>query len=335
VRIIAELAQGFEGKPEQARQLIKAAAAGGADAAKFQLVYADELAAPDYQHYRLFRTLEMADEVWADLGAYAHSLGVELHLDIFGTRSLELAERIGAAAVKLHPTDIDNVTLLASVARASCRLVLIGAGGARAGEIKQALDLLKGKEVGLLFGFQGYPTPVETNQIARVRYFADRWGSAEHNVTIGFADHADPAGPLRFAVAIAAVGAGARILEKHLTLGRNMKLEDHESALNPDEFAEFSEVVRQCAQALGEVADTEDFGMSEAEQRYRNAIRRHVVASRDLTRNATLAPADLVLKRTSASNAITDLASAYDRRLTRDVPRDAAISAADLESVSR
>ena len=47
IEIIAELAQGFEGRPEQARLLIKAAASAGADAAKYQLVYADELATPD------------------------------------------------------------------------------------------------------------------------------------------------------------------------------------------------------------------------------------------------------------------------------------------------
>ena len=52
VEIVAELAQGFEGCPEQATKLlVKAAAKAGADAAKFQLVYADELATPDYEYY--------------------------------------------------------------------------------------------------------------------------------------------------------------------------------------------------------------------------------------------------------------------------------------------
>jgi N,N'-diacetyllegionaminate synthase len=65
IEIIAELAQGFEGRPEQARLLMKAAASAGADAAKYQLVYADELATPDYKYYDLFRSLEMPDDVWA------------------------------------------------------------------------------------------------------------------------------------------------------------------------------------------------------------------------------------------------------------------------------
>jgi sialic acid synthase SpsE len=110
-----------------------------------------------------------------------------------------------------------------------------------------------------------------------------------------------------------------------------MKLEDHESALNPDEFAEFVDVVRQSADALGEFVDAADFGMSGAETNYRTTIRRHVVAGRDLTRNSTLGPADLVLKRTSAEDAITDLALVYDRRLKRDVRKNAAIAPGDLE----
>ena len=51
IEVIAELAQGFEGRPDQARLLLQAAASAGADAAKFQLIYADELAAPDYRHW--------------------------------------------------------------------------------------------------------------------------------------------------------------------------------------------------------------------------------------------------------------------------------------------
>jgi sialic acid synthase SpsE len=48
IEIIAEIAQGFEGVAEQARLLMKAASSAGADAAKYQLVYADELATTEY-----------------------------------------------------------------------------------------------------------------------------------------------------------------------------------------------------------------------------------------------------------------------------------------------
>ena len=331
VEIIAELAQGFEGRPEQARLLLKAAARAGADAAKYQLVYADELAAPDYTHYALFTSLEMSDEDWQGLADDASAAGIQLHVDVFGRRSLDLAVRIGAAAVKLHPTDLANVALLRAVAESAIPRVLLGAGGCHAGELADALTILAGKPVVILLGFQGYPTPDAANQIARVRHVLDGPARTRPGISVGFADHAAPESPLRMALAATAVGAGATVIEKHLTLGRSLQLEDHESALNPDEFAEFVSCIRACALAVGQVSDTADFGMAPEEEAYRTTIRRHVVAARPLRKGTALAPADLALKRTSAGSPLTDPGAAYSRVLTRDLAPDAAVLASDLE----
>ena len=331
IEVVAELAQGFEGKPEQARLLMKAAASAGAHAAKYQLVYADELATPDYKYYALFRTLEMSDEVWAGLAAYAQELGTRLYVDIFGARSLALAERIGVNVVKLHGTDIANVGFLHQVARSSVPRVLLGAGGAHADELAQAVEILAGKEVVILLGFQAYPTPNETNQIARVRLLADRYARLGARVSIGFADHAPPDSPLRYALAATAIGAGACVIEKHLTLGKAMKLEDHESALNPDEFAEFCAVVQGCGAAWGVAADAPDFDMSDAEAGYRKVIRRHVITSRDLPAGTRLSPADLVLKRSSADPVITNIESAYGKTLKRALAGNAPVQPADIQ----
>lgn len=329
IEIIAELAQGFEGRPELARLLMKAAAAAGADAAKYQLVYADELATPDYKHYNLFRSLEMADEVWAGLAAYAGELDIRLYVDIFGTRSLRLAEQIGVTVVKLHGTDIANIGFLEQVASSSVPKVLLGTGGGYASEIDRAIEILSGKEVVVLLGFQGYPTPNETNQIARVKLLTDRFSQAK--VTIGFADHAPPGNPLCYALAATALGTGAKVIEKHLTLGKIMKLEDHESALNPDEFMDFCEVLRGCAEAYGVARQIEDFDMSEAEQGYRRMIRRHVVTSRDIPIGTRLSPTDLVLKRASAEKVITDLELAYGRTTKRGLKANSPLSLNDID----
>ncbi len=330
VEIIAELAQGFEGRPEQARLLLRAAATAGADAAKYQLVYADELAAPDYKYYDLFRSLEMDDAVWAGLAADASSLGIQLQLDVFGPRSLELADRIGAAAIKLHATDLSNIGLLRAVAASRARRVLLGAGGAHASEIGTALEVLAAKPVVVLLGFQAYPTPDDTNQIARVTDLATRLRHAHSNLQVGFADHCAPDLPLRNALAATAIGAGARVIEKHLTLGRAMRLEDHEAALNPDEFAEFVRVVRACVSAIGESSAADDFGMSPSEHGYRVMIRRHVVASRDLPAGTVIAAADVTLKRTAAPEAVMDPRDALGRMLTADLQKDAPVLAAHL-----
>lgn len=331
VEIVAELAQGFEGRPDLARLLMRATAAAGADAAKYQLVYADELATPDYKHFALFRALEMPDDIWVGLAEYARELGIQLHLDIFGSRSLDLASRLGVAAIKLHGTDIANTGLLEQVAACPVRRVLLGAGGAHDSEVGHALTVLSSKRVVVLLGFQGYPTPTESNQIARVRALSERLARVHSDAAVGFADHASPDSPLRFALAATAIGAGARVIEKHLTLAKIMKLEDHESALDPDEFAAFVRVVRDCAAAMGAPAPADDYGMSEPEKQYRAMIRRHVVAGRALPRGSAVSPADLVLKRTSAAGAVTDLTAVYRRALRRDVGAGQPIVPEDLE----
>jgi sialic acid synthase SpsE len=333
IEIIAELAQGFEGSPVQSALLLKAAATAGADAAKFQLVYADELGTPDYLYFNLFKSLEMADEVWSGLAEQAKAAGIALQVDVFGERSLALASRIGVETVKLHGTDINNLGFLESVAKSSVRRVMLGAGGAMLKEIERALDLLKGKEVVVLLGFQGYPTPNDGNQIARVAALVQRW-RGRAGVTVGFADHAAPEHPTRYALAAVALGAGARVFEKHLTLGKVMKLEDHESALNPDEFAEFCGTLRDCAAAFGSSADAEDFGMSESEQGYRKMIRRHVIAARDLKAGTMLGAADLMLKRSAASEFVTDLEAAYGKTLSRAIAAGTPLSPTDIGAAS-
>ena len=329
IEIVAELAQGFEGKPMLASLLLKAAAEAGADAAKFQLVRADELGTPDYKYYGLFKSLEMSDDAWAGLAKYANDSGIALQFDVFGEKSLGLAARLGVDTVKLHSTDLSNLGLLASVADSSVRRVMLGAGGAYFREIETALELVGNKQVVVLLGFQGYPTPNDSNQIARVSTFVERFAELG-KVSIGFADHAAPEDPARFSLAAVALGAGAHVFEKHLTLGRNMKLEDHESALNPDEFGEFCRTIRNCEAALGSVVDVEDFGMSDAEQDYRKMVRRHVVAARELPEGKLLEPADLCLKRSNVTDFVTDLDQVYGTVLRRALRANEPMLSADL-----
>lgn len=329
IKIIAELAQGFEGKPEQAQLLILAGAKAGADAVKMQLVYAEEICTPDYKDFKLFKTLEMSDQTWHELADSAKKLNVELHLDIFGPRSLALAESIDAQAIKIHGTDMGNIGLLRAVAKSNVKHVLLGAGGGFMPEINRAVELLSEKQIVIMLGFQGYPTPNEANQIERVRAVTKIF-SDHSNVMIGFADHAQPNSPLSLALAAVALGAGAAIFEKHLTLAQVMKLEDHEAALNPDQFYEFSLALRACNEALGETIDKPTFGMSESELHYRQWTRKHVVACQPIKAGTTIDPLSVVLKRTPSQDILTDLDSVYGKVALHDIDINQPISSVDL-----
>lgn len=330
LKIIAEIAQGFEGNFEQSKLLIKAAAKAGADAVKFQLVYADELATIDYQYYALFKELEMEEVQWKSLKDYASSLGTQLMVDVFGKKSLATAENIGIETVKVHGTDVTNLGLLEAISSSSIEKVVLGVGGAYWGEIEQAIKVLKNKNLVLLCGFQGYPTKTEDNHVVRMNVIKQKATAIHPNFQMGFADHP---GEELFAstISLVALGAGAEVIEKHLTLGKVMEMEDFESALNPDEFQAFILQLRIASKALGDFIEEEDFEMSDAEQTYRKNVRRDVVAIREITQGETLNAQNLTLKRTATKESINQLELVLGKTAKNTIQKNQAVVINDIK----
>ncbi len=291
VRIVAEAAQGFEGIPAQAALLVRAAAAGGADAVKFQLVYADELAVPSYQYFDLFRTLEMPDEAWRDVAALARKVGVSLAFDIYGPRSLALAASLDAAALKVHSTDFFNASLV-DAAIETGRDVWFSIGGIALDEVREFLAAHTPRRPGqltLLYGFQAEPTAVGDNHLRRLATLRQ----AFPELPLGFMDHADATADEAGWLGLLALPYGIRLLEKHLTIGRALGLEDAVSALDAPDFARYVQRVRAAEQALGQPALIE----TEVETRYRGRALKAVVAAQAIAAGVRLQSSDLALKR--------------------------------------
>lgn len=302
--IIAELAQGFEGDFTLAKSLISSAAKANADIVKFQMVYADELATPDYQYYQLFKQLEFSSDEWNELVNYAEGLNVRLAMDVFGYKSLQVCEEVGITTIKLHPTDATNYALLRAISKSKISQVILGVGGALLSEISKAIDILGSqKDITLLHGFQGYPTPLEANQLARLSVLRETFAQYL-NLSFGFADHEMANSEFSDTLPAMSIGFGATVIEKHFTLTRNMALEDSETALNADEFLTFSTNMKTLFEAIGNRSHDEDFGMSEEEITYRTNIRRHVLTSRNLPVGTIIVDQDLTLKRSASEKPI-------------------------------
>ena len=330
LKIIAEIAQGFEGNFEQSKLLIKAAAKAGANAIKFQLVYADELATADYQYYSLFKELEMSETQWKTLNVYASSLGSQLIVDVFGKKSLKTAESIGIDTVKVHGTDVANQGLLEAIATSSIKKVILGVGGAYWGEIENALKVLNSKALVLLCGFQGYPTKTEDNHIGRMNLIQRKAESLHTNFEMGFADH-PVEDKFSSTICLVAVGAGANTIEKHLTLGKVMEMEDFESALNPDEFQDFITQLKTGNQALGNFIEKEDLGMSDAEKKYRKNVRRDVVALRGIVKGETFNSQNITLKRTAKSNTVKQLELIIGKTAKNEIQKNQPVVIKDIK----
>lgn len=329
IEIVAEIAQGFEGSVDQAKLLVIAAAKAGANAAKFQLVYADELATPDYLYHGLFSKLEMTDDEWVYIKKMCDANGVELILDVFGKLGLKLVEKLDIRSIKLHATDINNLGFLDLLSKSSIDRIMLGVGGAYVDEINTALEILRNKNIVLLHGFQGYPTAICDNQMSRLKVFREIV-STRQNVVLGFSDHVAPTDPSAISLPAFALGSGVVVLEKHLTLACCMELEDHEAAMNPDQFQIFTRSIRDIEKAQGESSLVNDFEMSEKEQLYRKNIRRHVVANKTLRAGVKIKASDVTLKRTASKTAYTDIQSVYDKEPNREIVKDTPINEGDV-----
>lgn len=329
MEIIAELAQGFEGESDLSKLLVDAASAADADAVKFQVVFADELATNDYEHYKLFQQLEMTNKSWMILVNQAKNLNLKIYFDIFGERSLELASQLNVSGIKIHPTDIANNYLLDLVNQSSINKIFLGIGGATLEEISTAVNMLLTKEIILILGFQGYPTMTDENQLTRLSLLKEKFKNSK--IQLGFADHSEFGTPIFYAVPAMAIGMGATVIEKHLTLARNMKFEDYESALNPDEFKKFTEVIRICKKAMGTSVDQNNFGMTSAEINYRTSIRRHLVAAKDLNLGQIIELGDVALKRTGSKTYLSDLAVVYGKEMLRHMKKDSTLLDQDFK----
>tara|TARA_B100000787_G_C16075012_1_gene241727 strand:+ start:130 stop:507 length:378 start_codon:yes stop_codon:yes gene_type:complete len=109
---IAELTQGYVGKLDEALELIHAAKLSNADYVKIQIVYSEELSTKDYYACDIFKSLKFD---WLQIKNYSKKLNINLITEIFGEKSLKIAKHINSKFFKIHPTDINNYSLISKI----------------------------------------------------------------------------------------------------------------------------------------------------------------------------------------------------------------------------
>ena len=299
--IVAEAAQGFEGDLKLACLLVRAAAAAKADAVKFQLVYADEIATPDYKYYGLFENLEMSPRAWRQVAKEAKRLGIELYFDVFGVRSFRQALSLKAQGLKIHATDFYHDNLLYGVFQSGLK-VLVSCAGLGEADLLDLFERHPGARVPhvtFLHGFQAEPTPLAANNLRRLLSLSEVCLPAG----IGFMDHSDGAKEDALELSLLALPLGISVLEKHITLDRELGLEDFVSALPPSGFKAFVTKIRKYGKAMGSLEIQP--GKMEAEYRLRSA--KVLVAARNLKKGAILKMKDIKLLRVANQDSMPTL----------------------------
>jgi len=326
IEIIAEIAQGFEGSPKLADLLVKGAIAADADSIKFQLIYADELATPDYTHYTLFKSLEMDEEIWRKIADEIQSHQKRLYFDIYGDRSWAAAKRLRADGVKISSTEFYNEPLLAKALETFER-IYISIGGIPVEDIDSLAAKIasSAEKICLMYGFQSEPTPLSQSHLGKIAALQKRYPQFK----IGFMDHSAGDEEDALFLPILALGFDISCLEKHITLDRLLKIEDYVSGIEPEKFKEFVRLMRKFEQALGRST----LELTEAEIAYRQKAGKVVVASRHLRSGEILRREDLALKRVGSKSSGTEIKriqQALGKKTRKDVPANAAIREEDL-----
>lgn len=308
--IIAEIAQGFEGDYLLCKKFMDLAKKNGADAVKFQIFKADELATPDYQYYDLFRSLEISPEKWIRLIDHANEIGIDFLSDIYGFETLAWIKKTNIKGIKIHSTDIMNYPLLSAV-KDTGLMIYLAVGGSLKEEIANALKITGKTNIALLSGFQAEPNLLLDLELGKIKQLTELFG-----VPTGYADHIDAESELATIIPPLAVMAGAKVIEKHLTIDRqNLQLEDYVSALNPNEFLRMVELIRD----IERLPYNDEYILSVRETDYRNRTKRSIILKKPISIGEKLTIEHIALIRTGQKGDFFDINEVVGRAVNKNI----------------
>lgn len=242
---------------KRAKKLIRVASESGADAVKFQTfrantVYVSNAGNSSYLKKsgiskninEMFEYAQMSYEMLKELSEYCDKQKIQ-----FMSTPFSITDAIAINKyVKIHKIasyEINHVRLLEYLAKTK-KPIILSTGASNYDEIDFAVNILKKyhvKEYALLQCTAKYPAPLESLNLLTIPEMKKRY-----KILIGLSDHSlDPIiGP------VMAVGLGARIIEKHFTLDKNLAGPDHKFALEPSELKKMIEIIRLSEKTFGD-----------------------------------------------------------------------------------
>lgn len=296
--IIAEIGVNHNGDPQLAAKLVDAARAAGADAVKFQTFRADQLvvrATPTaaYQkantsqtdQHALLAALELDELAHLRLLEQCRADGIIFLSSPFDLESIDMLDRLDVPAFKVPSPDCVSQSYLAYMG-AKRRPVILSTGMCDMEEVAFGVNTLReagSEDIALLHCTSCYPAPLDELHLRVIPALSGIMG-----LPVGYSDHSDG-----IAVSIAAVALGASVIEKHITLDRNLPGPDHKASLEPHEFAAMVAGIRGVEKALGSSVKAPQ----PCEISARQLGRRSVAVNRDLPAGYTLTIDDLTLLR--------------------------------------
>jgi len=296
VFFVAEIGKGFiqteVDRPAKeylanAKRLIDEAIIAGADAVKFQTHEVDDeqanipIVSPHFKGAERYAWVKRNTEAtplsfWRALKNYADKKGIIFFSTAMSRLAAEKLTKVGVPLWKVGSGDVEDFSMLDCMIKTGLP-VIISTGMVSFAELDEIVAHFRKHQtpLAILYCVSEYPCPPEKFNLATIEKIKEKYPE----VVVGFSDHS--VGNLE--PVLAAVKLGARIVEKHFSLSRNLWGSDHKVSMTPLEFAEMVRAVR--AGEYKEVAHQKFYGsknreLDGAKNRFRPYFKKSLVAAR-------------------------------------------------------
>jgi N,N'-diacetyllegionaminate synthase len=323
VTVIAEAGVNHNGDRQLAMALIDAAAEAGADIVKFQTFKSEHIASAQapkavYQQQNtgnlesqrdMIRRLELGHADHVALMSHAQDRGIRFLSTPFDSGSIELLHSLGMTTGKIPSGEVTNLPYLRSMARAFPELIM-STGMADIDEVAAALDVLyrhgaDRERLTLLHCTTEYPAPMQDVNLRAMLTLQRTFGTR-----VGYSDHT-----IGIEIPIAAVALGATVIEKHITLDRELPGPDHRASIEPQELIAMVSAIRHVSLAMG----TGEKRVADSELGNRAIARKSIHWSGQGKAGQVVSEDDLRMLRPGTGISPMHLHEVLGRRLAKDV----------------
>jgi N,N'-diacetyllegionaminate synthase len=297
--LVAEVGINHNGNLDLARRSIEYAALAGANAVKFQNYRTEEFLSDrtlSYEYisqgkkvvesqFDMFKRCELKREWLPALKETSDQNGVLFLSTPMGEEGLQDLISIAVPMLKNGSDCLQHIPLIRSMAQTGLPTI-ISTGMATFDEIREAVEAYReagGKDLILMHCTSAYPAPPADVNLRRIPLLAKAF-----TCPVGLSDHS--AG---IVAALGSVALGARMIEKHFTVDRNLPGPDQRFSADPAEFKLLVDSVRELEACLG----SEVIAPAGSERQGRGEFRLSCVASRDLPVGHVLTQEDIAFRR--------------------------------------
>ncbi|MCR5106630.1 MAG: N-acetylneuraminate synthase family protein [Lachnospiraceae bacterium] len=311
---------------EAAKKMITEAKNAGIHAVKFQTYKASTLAAkaspsywdtneePTTSQYELFKKFDsFGRDEYRELKEFADSVSMEFLSTAFDFESADYLDEL-MNVYKISSSDVSNLPFIEYQAQKG-KPIIISAGASELKEIEAAIDTIRScndEPIVLMHCVLEYPTPLKDANLLKIVSLRNQFPE----LYIGYSDHTKPTESCD--VIKTAYNLGAKVVEKHFTLDKTLKGNDHYHAMDPTDAVRILEGI----EFLDMIRGSEKICCLDTERIARENARRSIVSAVDIKEGDIIEEGMLTYKRPGIGITPDRLPWLLGRKAVSDIEED-------------